>query len=339
MLEKITGKSDSYISKMPFHAYEGNEPYIFISYSHKDANLVFPELKRLHDAGLNIWYDQGIAPGNEWTEEIGNALDGCSLFIVFISKNSANSVNVRNEINYALHENKRFFSIYLEETELPSGLKLSMGSLQAILKYVMDEEEYIFRCNKALRQNGFDIKGDGKVKYDVKTTPKRSAITTTKKPKINKSYIAIGVIAIILIMGVVLYALPLQTSNQNSNTASLQTSNQNSNTTPLQTDNQNTDMTLEITSANVDSDGLCFIWGTLNPMPSNFQKLKVKVDYYDSSGKLVETLYNSIDVYSGTNGEYLLSNNTVQNKNIDKVHVSIVGMNDNVLCSDDFKLN
>ena len=139
---------------VPFRAYEGNGPYIFISYAHKDANLVYPELKRFHEYGLNIWYDQGIAPGNEWTDEIAEALHDCSLFIVFISHNSVNSINVRNEINYALDENKPFLAIHLEETEIKGGLKLRISSLQAILKYTTTEDEYVWRCKKNFRMNG-----------------------------------------------------------------------------------------------------------------------------------------------------------------------------------------
>ena len=311
MLEKITKKSDAYISEMPFHAYEGNEPYIFVSYAHADANLVFPEIKRLHDAGLNIWYDQGIAPGNEWTEEIGNALEGCSLFIVFISHNSANSINVRNEINYALHANKPFFSIYLEETELPSGLKLSMGSLQAILKYVMDDSEYVFRRNKALKQNGFDITS-GSVNYNIKPTPTKPK-TKSVKSKSKLPYVALGVIAIIAIIAIFLFVSPSTTNESLS------------------------DLTVSITDVEVE-DGWCFIWGRFNKVPNGIEMLSVQVEYFDSSGKLIETVNDRVDPSTEVSGDYMLSGQEVGNKTIDKVKVSMLDSTDKVLCSDEFKL-
>jgi hypothetical protein len=49
----------------PFPAYDGNEPYVFVCYAHDDAGEVYPEITRLKDAGVNIWYDEGIAPGSE----------------------------------------------------------------------------------------------------------------------------------------------------------------------------------------------------------------------------------------------------------------------------------
>ncbi|AWX31717.1 BspA family leucine-rich repeat surface protein [Methanosphaera sp. BMS] len=137
---------------VPFHAYGGDEPYIFVSYAHTDAKKVFPEIKRFHDDGYNIWYDQGISPGNEWTEEIAKALKDCSLFIVFITSNSVDSINVRNEINYALDKRKPFLAIYLEETELTGGIELRISSLQGILKYTTTDEEYNWRYKKVFEE-------------------------------------------------------------------------------------------------------------------------------------------------------------------------------------------
>ena len=57
-------------------AYEGTEPYIFISYSHKDSNVVFPAIRALQEAGYPVWYDAGIQAGSEWPEYIASHLVG-----------------------------------------------------------------------------------------------------------------------------------------------------------------------------------------------------------------------------------------------------------------------
>ena len=44
----------------PFPAYKGDEPYVFVSYSHSDASAVYPELVWLKESGFNVWYDEGI---------------------------------------------------------------------------------------------------------------------------------------------------------------------------------------------------------------------------------------------------------------------------------------
>ena len=118
----------------PFDAYGGNEPYVFVSYAHIDAAAVYPEINRMHQNGVRIWYDKGVEEGSEWPAEIERALNNCAVFIVFLSKHSIESVNVRNEIHLALKKKKEFLAIYLEKTELKFGLELTISSLQHVTK-------------------------------------------------------------------------------------------------------------------------------------------------------------------------------------------------------------
>jgi formylglycine-generating enzyme required for sulfatase activity len=136
----------------PFEAYQGDDPYVFISYSHKDAAVVYDEITRLHEAGINVWYDEGIEASNEWPEEIARAVVDCTVFLVFVSPRATDSVNCRNEINLALNENKPFLAIHLEETELPLGLRLRMGDLQAILRYKLPVDRYQKKTQNSLEQ-------------------------------------------------------------------------------------------------------------------------------------------------------------------------------------------
>lgn len=146
------------IGRLPYPAYRGSEPYVFVSYAHADSEKVFAEIKRFNEAGFNVWYDEGIAPGNEWTDEIANALERCSVFAVMLTPISAPRENVLNEINFALDEKKPFLAIHLEETELRSGLRLRIGSKQAILKYNMSDEEYEYKYTEAFTRMGLQKK-------------------------------------------------------------------------------------------------------------------------------------------------------------------------------------
>ncbi len=134
----------------PFEAYTGEEPYIFVSYAHKDAALVFPELVTLREKGYRVWYDEGIDPGNEWPEAIANALVGCAYFVVYITPNAVTSRNVRNEINFGLNKGLPFLAIHLVETQLPAGLELRMGDIQAIMRFRMSSESYERKLEKTL---------------------------------------------------------------------------------------------------------------------------------------------------------------------------------------------
>ena len=45
-------------------AYSGDEPYLFISYAHKDSERVLPVILSLQEKGFRVWYDEGIEVGS-----------------------------------------------------------------------------------------------------------------------------------------------------------------------------------------------------------------------------------------------------------------------------------
>jgi hypothetical protein len=92
--------------------YEGENPYIFVSYCHKDSRYVYPIIEHLAREGFRIWYDEGISPGSEWNEVIANHMSRAKLCLAFISENATASHNCRREINYALLKNKPLLSIF-----------------------------------------------------------------------------------------------------------------------------------------------------------------------------------------------------------------------------------
>lgn len=124
--------------------YEGNENYIFISYSHQDKQAVFPIIERLVRDGYRVWYDEGIDPGSEWPEIIATYLNGCSLCIACISENSLNSHNCRREINFALSKKKPFISVMLEPIEMSLGMEMQLSSTQSVFKYAFQNEDEFF---------------------------------------------------------------------------------------------------------------------------------------------------------------------------------------------------
>lgn len=156
----------------PFHAYKGDNPYIFVSYAHIDADRVFPELQRFYNQGYPIWYDEGIGPASEWPKEIEDALLKSCLFVVFISRNAVESKNVRDEINLAIDEEIPIIAIYLEETELKYGLKLRLSSIQGIFKFSMSVDEYVFKYTTAFKsKGGFEPSKKSKIGYETQFPP------------------------------------------------------------------------------------------------------------------------------------------------------------------------
>ena len=142
--------SDPQQFQMPFKAYEGDEPFVFVSYSHTDRLQVYPIIDYLNKTGTNIWYDEGIPVSEDWKSSIVNNLERCSGFLVFITPQIIDSEYVRKEISFALKKQKPFFSIYLKETQLPSKLEFEIGDIQFMNKYLMPESEFYIKLKKIL---------------------------------------------------------------------------------------------------------------------------------------------------------------------------------------------
>ena len=129
---------------------QGGAAYIFVSYSHDDSDLVYPELDWLRAQGFNVWYDQGIAPGSSWREEIATAINECALFLMFVTPRSVKSEPCQREINFAESHNRRILAVHLEKTELPMGLELVLGDRQAIMRYQLSASAYYDKLSNGL---------------------------------------------------------------------------------------------------------------------------------------------------------------------------------------------
>ena len=122
-------------------AYKGDLPYIFISYAHKDAEIVLPVIARLQADGYRVWYDEGIAPGSNWDEYISAHLDGCANMIAFVSKAYVKSQNCRDELSLARMKGKPMNVVYVDDVQLSPGLKMRYGRIQALFMQSLTENE------------------------------------------------------------------------------------------------------------------------------------------------------------------------------------------------------
>jgi pimeloyl-ACP methyl ester carboxylesterase len=156
----------------PIDAYRGTDPYVFVCYSHADTDAVYRDIALLASKGLNIWYDEGISPGSEWSEELGNAIDKATLVLFYASTRSANSRHCRDEINFAHNHDKQVLAIYLEQTELPVGLELSLSSTQAVMKYKLNDDDYLPRILSVLPAETFGHATE--VREQLGTTTRKS---------------------------------------------------------------------------------------------------------------------------------------------------------------------
>lgn len=111
-----------------FDAYSGDEPYLFVSYSHRDIDQVYPILDALYDRKYRIWYDESCENGNDFREELRRRIEDCSGILLFVSKSSMNSPYCGMEVIVARENGKRLYPIYLDDAEVPPAFEILLAN-------------------------------------------------------------------------------------------------------------------------------------------------------------------------------------------------------------------
>ena len=192
-----------------FKPYEGDKPYIFVSYAHADNDKVLPVLSDMHRRGYNIWYDEGIEVGSEWQECIASHLADAHLVVAFISNAYMRSDNCRREMHYAQSKKIKTINIFIEETALTPGMELQIGNIFALMKYTYPSDEYFYEKlygAPLLNSENFADKAPRPVSEPPKAAPapKPEKKKKSKGKKIARWTIVVvlfGIIAAALIVG------------------------------------------------------------------------------------------------------------------------------------------
>ena len=146
-------------------AYNGKEPYAFVSYAHKNADVVTCIMRKLYAAGLRMWYDDGIEGVSVWDDRIAKAVLAADYFIVMMSKEYLASDNCKDELSYARDKGKTILVIYLDDSRLSEGLEMRLNRRQALfLKEYRNTDDFIA---KVLESDGIDACVGDPTDYEV----------------------------------------------------------------------------------------------------------------------------------------------------------------------------
>lgn len=97
--------------------YTPEDHYVFVSYSHKDSDVVYADLEKLYDLGVKFWYDKGLEAGSDlWFTQIEKRVRDprCVAVIFYLSPYVFVSESIEKEIRLLKNsdgEEKSYFSI------------------------------------------------------------------------------------------------------------------------------------------------------------------------------------------------------------------------------------
>ncbi len=111
-----------------FEAYTGDEPYLFVSYCHRDTDKVYPILDALYDRRFRLWYDESCETGNDFRDELRHRIEKAEAVLLFVSESSMASPFCGMEIIVARENNKRLYPIYLDSSEVPPAFSILLAN-------------------------------------------------------------------------------------------------------------------------------------------------------------------------------------------------------------------
>ena len=111
-----------------FEAYTGKEPYLFVSYSHRDTAKVYPILDALYDRKYRLWYGESCETGNDFRDELRERIEGSEAVLLFVSESSMSSPFCGMEIIVARENGKRLYPIYLDNAAVPPAFQILLAN-------------------------------------------------------------------------------------------------------------------------------------------------------------------------------------------------------------------
>ena len=139
------------VPKITIDSYDGPEPYLFVSYSHRDTKTVNEVLEKIDKEKFRIWYDDTMEIGDDFREELRAKIERCSAILLFLSNATIQSKYCGMEIITAYKYEKRIYPIYLEENvDIPPALSMILDNLQHVKSEVINSDKYIAKLISSL---------------------------------------------------------------------------------------------------------------------------------------------------------------------------------------------
>jgi serine/threonine protein kinase len=112
-------------------AMQSTPQHLFISYSRRDKEFAKQLQQHMKDGGFQVWIDDAIEHGDQWFNEIHEAIKTCAAFLVIMSPEAEQSEWVQKEILLAKRYKKPVFPLLLSGDEFAILIDIQYADLRA----------------------------------------------------------------------------------------------------------------------------------------------------------------------------------------------------------------
>lgn len=125
---------------------------VFVSYSSKDAKTAAQICQLLEERRIPCWIaPRDVVPGKHYAEEIMDAIESTTAFVLVLSDHSNDSRHVRNEIEVAVSKGKSVFPVRIRNVEPAKAIRLLIAGSQWVDAWTPPIEQKIEQLAGAIR--------------------------------------------------------------------------------------------------------------------------------------------------------------------------------------------
>ncbi len=122
------------------------ERYIYVSFAAKDLPEVQKLIETLQALGFRVLFDQGTCAGADWEMRVKTDIENSNCLLVCLTKNSADSSLISQEVSYAISKGKEIVTVCLDEIDLPPAMRFQM-SVGTMIRGGGDSEQLLEQLN------------------------------------------------------------------------------------------------------------------------------------------------------------------------------------------------
>lgn len=283
---------------------------VYLSYDEKDLDTALNVCKTLESNGLKCWMKNRDVDGDNRVKSIIKAIKSTRILLLIHSKNSKTSDFINNEVNEAFDADRSILVYFSDDSELEGNLKFFLDAKPNVKAYPNPEEK-----NDVLIE---------KTKKLVENQRKKDNSLSNVIGK-NKKIIAVCLIVAVVIVAAVGFMMFNAESSGNS--------------TPVNVG----DFKLKITDFNredvskqdLDWNYSYSVIGTISPSQDKQSGIVIVVDFYDQTGKLVNTTETPFEDAQIVGSGFLFGSMGSNQKDISYVEVQLVNSDKVIVAQDD----
>lgn len=128
-------------------------PEVFVSYATPDQQYAFAVCAAIEAGGPRCWIaPRNLRPSQEWAAQIVDAIAAADLMVLVLSKDANRSVQVRREVERAVHHHVDVLAVRLGKFKLSRSLEFFISAWHWLDDSTLDREQLAARLSNDVRE-------------------------------------------------------------------------------------------------------------------------------------------------------------------------------------------